>query len=145
MYTEKHVLPCGCGYPFCHIVIMSNNMEKNVIYRIFYGDYDMYNTWFKRLKHWFKEGKEAEFMYDTTVHKDDLEVLKQNDPTLKEFEVKEVEIPEYVRIVDKVYFNKKDLSWKDFWEFLTTGGIQKKMLRCFDKDGCSSYLMDLCF
>ncbi len=38
MYTEKHVLPCGCGYPFCHIVIMSNHMEKNVIYRIFYGD-----------------------------------------------------------------------------------------------------------
>ncbi len=31
-------------------------------------------------------------MYDTTVHKDEREVLKQNDPTLKKFEVKEVEI-----------------------------------------------------
>lgn len=143
MYSERHVFPCGCGYPFCFVVILSNHEETNIIYRIFYGDYSVHTTFFERLKHWIKEGRKIEFEYDITIQADDLKILMQKDPSVKNFE--ESQIPGHKHITDKIGFNKKDLSWKDFWEYLTTGGIQKKMLRCIDKEGTHSYLLNIDF
>ncbi len=147
--SKSFVLPCRCGYPLCHIVIIKEEEQVNLIYKMFYGKYGKRN-FFTRLYHWFREGRKAEFEYDVMLTKQNIDILKSIDPTVSltvqifvdENNSSTFEDEEVFSIGHQVYFNKNEMSFADLWNYLIYGGISKRMLRCITNMEIIEYLID---